>query len=260
MFKGEQVVDIQQQVQNRARQLIEELMIATNTCTAQFLADAGGAWLRRVVRSPKRWLRIGELAQRYGESLPQDPDSRALAQFLARRHKADPLRFPDLSLVIVKLMGASEYVVERPGTLPIGHFGLALRDYTHSTAPNRRYPDLITLRMVKSVLSGNPPPYGAADLQALALHCTQQEDAARKVERRMRKSEAALLLQSHIGQTYDAIVTGRTPSGTFVRVFTPPVEGMLIGRGAELDVGQPLRVKLVSTNVELGFIDFARAG
>ena len=260
LFKGEQVVDIQQQVQNRARQLIEELMIATNTCTAQFLADAGGASLRRVVRSPERWLRIVELAQRYGESLPQDPDSRALAQFLARRHKADPLRFPDLSLVIVKLMGASEYVVERPGTLPIGHFGLALRDYTHSTAPNRRYPDLITLRMVKSVLSGNPPPYGAADLQALALHCTQQEDAARKVERRMRKSEAALLLQSHIGQTYDAIVTGRTPSGTFVRVFTPPVEGMLIGRGAELDVGQPLRVKLVSTNVELGFIDFARAG
>ncbi len=257
MFKGEQVVDIQQQVQNRARQLIEELMIATNTCTAQFLADAGGAWLRRVVRSPERWLRIGELAQRYGESLPQDPDSRALAQFLARRHKADPLRFPDLSLVIVKLMGASEYVVERPGTLPIGHFGLALRDYTHSTAPNRRYPDLITLRMVKSVLSGNPPPYGAADLQALALHCTQQEDAARKVERRMRKSEAALFLEPRIGEVFSALVTGRGEAGTWVRVLNPPVEGMLVGHAPEMRLGQRLQVRLVGCNVEKGFIDLA---
>ena len=259
LFKGEQVVEIRSQVQNRGRQLIEELMIATNTCTAQFLAAASGASLRRVVRSPERWLRIVDVAQRYGEALPKTPDSRALEQFLARRHKADPLRFPDLSLVIVKLMGSGEYVVEQAAATPIGHFGLALRSYTHSTAPNRRFPDLVTLRMVKAVLSGSKAPYSAADLQALAVHCTQQEDAARKVERQLRKSDAALLLQSHIGQAYDAIVTGRTTSGTFVRVLTPPVEGMLTGRGTDLDVGEPVRVRLVSTDVERGFIDFVRA-
>ena len=260
LFEGERVVDIRDQEQNRGRQLIEELMIATNGCTAQFLASAGGASLRRVVRSPERCARIAEVASRYGESLPREPDSRALEQFLARRHQADPLRFPDLSLVIVKLMGSGEYVVEDPRAAPIGHFGLALRDYTHSTAPNRRFPDLITLRMVKSVLAGGPPPYTVGELQDLAAHCTQQEDAAQKVERRMRKSEAALLLESHVGQTYEAIVTGRTPSNTFVRVFKPPVEGMLVGHGADLDVGEPLRVKLVSTDVERGFIDFVRAG
>ena len=258
-FEGERVVDIRDQEQNRGRQLIEELMIATNGCTARFLASAGGASLRRVVRSPERWARIAEVASRYGDSLPKAPDSRALEQFLARRHQADPLRFPDLSLVIVKLMGSGEYVVEDPRAAPIGHFGLALRDYTHSTAPNRRYPDLLTLRMVKSVLAGSPPPYSLGELQNLAVHCTQQEDAAQKVERRMRKSEAALLLESHVGQTFDAIVTGRTPSSTFVRVFKPPVEGMLVGHGTDLDVGEQLRVKLVSTNVERGFIDFVRA-
>ncbi len=259
LFKGEQVIEIRGQVQNRARQLIEELMIATNACTAQFLAAARGASLRRVVRSPERWLRIVDVAQRYGESLPKAPDSRALEQFLARRHQADPLRFPDLSLVIVKLMGSGEYVVEQPGATPIGHFGLALRSYTHSTAPNRRFPDLVTLRMVKAVLCSRPPPYSASELQDLALHCTQQEDASKKVERQLRKSDAALLLQSQIGQTYDAIITGRTASGTFVRVLSPPVEGMLMGHGVALDVGEPVRVKLVSTDVERGFIDFVRA-
>jgi len=200
-----------------------------------------------------------EVARRYGEPLPATPDSRALEAFLAQRHKADPLRFPDLSLVIVKLMGSGEYVVEQPAGAPIGHFGLAVRDYTHSTAPNRRFPDLITLRMVKSVLSGGAPSYTLAELEALAVHCTQQEDAARKVERRMRKSEAALLLESHVGQVYDAIVTGRSASDIWVRIFTPPVEGKLVGRGADLDVGQQLRVKLVSTDVERGFIDFVLA-
>ena len=259
VFEGEIVVGIQQQAQNRARQLIEEFMIATNTSTARFLAGAGGASLRRVVRSPERWMRIVEVARRYGEPLPATPDSRALEAFLAQRHKADPLRFPDLSLVIVKLMGSGEYVVEQPAGAPIGHFGLAVRDYTHSTAPNRRFPDLITLRMVKSVLSGGAPSYTLAELEALAVHCTQQEDAARKVERRMRKSEAALLLESHVGQVYDAIVTGRSASDIWVRIFTPPVEGKLVGRGADLDVGQQLRVKLVSTDVERGFIDFVLA-
>jgi len=256
VFEGERVVDIRQQVQNRARQLIEELMIATNECTARFLANGGAASLRRVVRSPERWLRIAEVAKKFGESLPKEPDSLALAQFLARRHKADPLRFPDLSLAIVKLMGRGEYVVEHPDGTPIGHFGLAVRDYTHSTAPNRRFPDLITSRMLKGMLAGTQPPYSLAELEALAQHCTQQEDAAQKVERRVRKSEAALLLESHVGQQFDAIVTGRSEIDTWVRIFTPPVEGKLVAPVPELEVGQRIGVELVSTNVERGFIDF----
>ena len=256
LFEGERVVDIRQQVQNRARQLIEELMIATNEYSARFLASGGGASLRRVVRSPERWLRIAEVARKLGESLPKEPDSRALAAFLARRREADPVRFPDLSLAIVKLMGSGEYIVEHPGNPPIGHFGLALHDYTHATAPNRRFPDLVTSRMLKAMLAGSPPPYNLAELEALARHCTEQEDAAQKVERRVRKSEAALLLESHVGQHFDAIVTGRSVSDTWVRIFTPPVEGKLVGRVPDLEVGERIRVKLVVTNVERGFIDF----
>jgi exoribonuclease-2 len=259
LFEGEKVVDIRQQEQNRARQLIEELMIATNTCTARYLASRGGASVRRVVRSPEGWQRIVEVARRHGTALPATPDSKALEAFLARQHRADPLRFPDLSLVIVKLMGAGEYVVERAGATPIGHFGLAVRDYTHSTAPNRRYPDLITLRMLKAMLAGAAPPYTLAELEALAAHCSQQEDAARKVERRVRKSEAALFLQPQIGRRFDALVTGRTESATWVRTLAPPVEGMLVGRQPVLDVGQQIRVELQSTNVERGFIDFVLA-
>ena len=195
-------------------------------------------------------------SRKFGEVLPKEPDSQALAAFLARRHKADAVGFPDLSLVIVKLMGSGEYVVEHPGGVPIGHFGLAMRDYTHSTAPNRRFPDLITSRMLKGLLAGDPPPYSLAELEALAQHCTQQEDAAQKVERRVRKSEAALLLESHVGQQFDAIVAGRSVSDTWVRIFTPPVEGKLVARVPELEVGQRVRVKLVATNVERGFIDF----
>lgn len=256
VFDGDEVVGLRQQEHNRARQLIEELMIATNTCTAHFLAEHGGASVRRVVRSPERWLRLVELAAQYGESLPTTPDSKALQGFLARRHRADPLRFPDLSLVVIKLMGAGEYVVERPGATPIGHFGLAERDYTHSTAPNRRFPDLITLRMMKALLCGAAPPYSPAELETLAQHCTQQEDAARKVERRMRKSEAALFLATLIGHSFDAVVTGHGDAGSWVRVFSPPAEGMLVGRLPSLRVGQQLKVKLVSTDVERGFIDF----
>lgn len=256
VFDDDRVVDIRQQEQNRARQLIEELMIATNGCTARHLAQHGGASLRRVVRSPERWSRIADVARQYGQTLPLEPDSRALAAFLAQRQRADPLRFPDLSLVIVKLMGSGEYVVEQPGATPIGHFGLATLDYMHSTAPNRRFPDLITLRMLKATLADKPPPYSLGELEALAQHCTQQEDAAQKVERRMRKSEAALLLESHVGQQYDALVTGHSTSDTWVRTFTPPVEGKLVGNMPELDVGQQVRVQLVSTNVERGFIDF----
>ncbi len=256
VFEGERIVEIRQQVQNRARQLIEELMIATNEHAARFLTSGGCASLRRVVRSPERWLRIVEVASRLGESLPNEPSSQALAAFLARRHTADPIRFPDLSLAIVKLLGSGEYVAEQPGDAPIGHFGLAMRDYTHSTAPNRRFPDLITSRLLKSMLAGSPPAYSLAELKALAQHCTEQEDAAQKVERSVRKSEAAMLLESHLGQRFDAIVTGRSVSGTWVRIFTPPVEGKLVGRMPELEVGQRVRVKLVATSVERGFIDF----
>jgi exoribonuclease II len=256
VFDGEQVMGIAQQVHNRARQLIEEVMIATNGCTARYLASQGGASLRRVVRSPERWLRIVGVAKEYGEVLPNEPDSKALEAFLAKRRRADPLRFPDLSLVIVKLMGRGEYVVETPGSAPIGHFGLAVPDYTHSTAPNRRFPDLITLRMLKAVLANAAPPYSNTELDALAQHCTQQEDAAQKVERRMRKSEAALVLEGRIGHRFDAVVTGTAADGVWGRIFEPPAEGKLVHSAAVLQVGDKVRVKLVTANVERGFIDF----
>ena len=259
VFEDEQVVDIREQVQNRARQLIEEVMIATNGCTARFLASRGCASIRRVVKSPERWLRIVEVAKEYGETLPADPDSRALAAFLAKRHLADPLRFPDLSLVIVKLMGSGEYVLEVPGVPGVGHFGLAVRDYMHSTAPNRRFPDLITSRLLKAALAGAPPAYSNAELEQLALHCTRQEDAAQKVERQMRKSEAALVLESRVGQFFDGLVTGSNTSGVWVRIFSPPAEGKLVAGETDLKVGEKVRVRLIGSDVEHGFIDFARA-
>ena len=256
LFEGEKVVGIAQQDQNRARQLIEEFMIAANSCNARFLAQRGTGSIRRVVRSPDRWLRIVEVARQYGESLPMQPDSRALEAFLAKRHQADPLRFADLSLVIVKLMGSGEYVVEAPGEAAVGHFGLAVRDYTHSTAPNRRFPDLVTSRLLKSAIAGQPAPYSLRELASLAQHCTRQEDAARKVERRMRKSDAALVLESRIGEDVDAIVTGNSLDGSWVRLLSPPVEGKLLAQAAPA-IGAKVRVRLVSTNVEQGFIDFA---
>lgn len=259
LFDGERMTDIRLQPHNRARQLIEEFMIATNGCTARYLAAQGAASLRRVVRSPERWLRIVEVAQGYGTTLPHEPDARALEAFLARQHRLDPLRFPDLSLVIVKLMGSGEYVVEHTQGPPIGHFGLAVQDYMHSTAPNRRYPDLITQRLLKAALAGERPPYSNEELAELAAHCTAQEDAAQKVERQVRKSEAALLLHDRIGQRFDALVTGISASGTWVRIFEPPAEGRLTGELPELRVGRQLRVKLVSTSVERGFIDFVPA-
>lgn len=256
LFDGERITDIRQQPQNRGRQLIEEFMIATNGCTARFLAAHGGASMRRVVRSPERWLRIVEVANDYGVTLPSQPDGKALEAFLAQQHQTDPLRFPDLSLVIVKLMGSGEYVVERPHGPPIGHFGLAVQDYMHSTAPNRRYPDLITLRLLKAALSGSKAPYSNVELDELAVHCTTQEDAAQKVERQVRKSEAALLLHSRIGQRFNGLVTGSNNKGVWVRIFEPPVEGRLMGDLPELKVGQQVLVRLVSTSVERGFIDF----
>jgi exoribonuclease II len=258
-FDGERVTGVRQQVQNRARQLIEEFMIATNGVTAQFLAGKRRASIRRVVKSPEKWARIVEVAAEYGEKLPLDPDPLALEHFLARQRKRDPLRFPDLSLVIIKLMGSGEYVVEIPGGPKIGHFGLAVRDYAHSTAPNRRYPDLITQRLIKAALADVRSPYSNADLAHLAAHCTAQEDDSNKVERRMRKSEAAMLLQGMIGRIFDGVITGIAKGNTWVRVFEPPAEGLLRTR-ASLRVGDKVRAKLVSTNVERGFIDFDHLG
>src|SRR5262249_12736652 len=208
--------------------------------------------LRRVVRVPERWPRIVEVAREYGEHLSDEPDSKALEEFLSRRRRADPLRFPDLSLVIIKLLGRGEYVVERSGQTAIGHFGLAIRDYTHSTAPNRRFPDLVTQRQIKAVLSGANPPYADPELRDLAAHCTEKEDDAEKVERQVRKSAAALLLESRIGQRFEAIVTGVSEKGTWVRIFAPPVEGKLIHGFEGLVVGHRLRVKLISTDFERG--------
>ena len=260
VFAGENVTELRAELPNRAKQLIEDFMIAANGATARYLAEHGIASLRRVVRSPERWQRIVEVAQEHGESLPAEPDARALQGFLQRRRKADPERFPDLSLVIVKLMGAGEYAVEVPGGESPGHFGLAVRDYTHSTAPNRRYPDLVTQRLLEAALAGAPPPYAAGELAELALHCTQQEDAANKVERQVRKSSAALLLEDRLGSRFDAVVTGASDKGTWVRVFHPPVEGKLVRGSHGLRVGDKLRVELVGTDVERGFIDFVRVG
>ena len=260
-FQGDQVVAIKQQVQNRARQLIEEFMVATNGVTARFLAGKKRASIRRVVKSPERWARIAEVAAERGWPLPAEPDSSALEQFLAAERKRDPLRFPDLSLIIVKLMGRGEYVVERPGGPTIGHFGLAVRDYSHSTAPNRRYPDLITSRLIKAALSEAAAPYSHTELEFLANHCTKQEDAANKVERQLRKSEAAMLLESHIGDEFDGVVTGSSNGNNWVRIFNPPAEGkLLVARGRKINVGDKVRVKLRSTNVERGFIDFEMLG
>ena len=260
VFRGEDVAELHAEMPNRAKQLIEDFMIAANGATARFLAQRGLASLRRVVRSPERWQRIVEVAEEHGDSLPAEPDARALQGFLQRRKKADPERFPDLSLVIVKLMGAGEYAVEVPGRESPGHFGLAVRDYTHSTAPNRRYPDLVTQRLLEAALAGAPTPYAAGELAELALHCTQQEDAANKVERQVRKSSAALLLEDKIGSRFDAVVTGASDKGTWVRVFRPPVEGKLVRGSHGLRVGDKLHVELVGTDVERGFIDFVRTG
>ncbi len=259
VFDAGAIRDLAADERNRAKELIEDLMIAANGVTARFLTARGLPSLRRVVRTPKRWERIVDVAARLGETLPAAPDAGALAAFLTRRRAADPLRFPDLSLTIVKLLGAGEYVLEQPGQDAPGHFGLAVKDYTHATAPNRRFPDLLTQRLLKAALAGTPPPYDAGELTALAAHCTTQEDAANKVERQVAKSAAALLLAGRRGQTFDAIVTGAAAKGTWVRIFRPPVEGRLV-RGTEgMDVGERLHVRLVDTDVERGFIDFARA-
>jgi VacB/RNase II family 3'-5' exoribonuclease len=252
------IAGLEQEPKNRARELIEDFMIAANGLSARYLIDRGVPTLRRVVRSPERWDRIERLAADLGERLPADPDPLALEAFLERRRAADRERYPDLSLAVVKLLGSGEYVVETPDETHDGHFGLAVREYTHSTAPNRRFPDLLVQRLLKAALAGRPPPYSAAALADIAHHCTVQEDQAHKVERQVRKSAAALLLAGRIGERFDALVTGASPKGTWVRVLRPPVEGKLVAGGEGVDVGDRLRVELLRVDVGAGFIDFRR--
>ena len=259
-FDGDTLRDLQAEVPNRAKRLIENLMVAANGVTARFLAAKGFPSLRRVVKSPKRWDRLVAVAAITGARLPATPDSRALNAFLAARRAADPDTFADLSTTVIKLLGAGEYVMARPGEDPPGHFGLAVKDYTHSTAPNRRYPDLITQRLVKAALAGRRSPYDDGALAALAAHCTTQEDNAEKVERQIRKSAAALMVTGRVGQTFEALVTGASPKGTFVRVMHPPIEGMVVSGHQGLDVGDRVTARLVRVDVEKGFIDFAVDG
>ena len=259
VFDGDALADLLPDEKNRAKELIEDFMIAANGVIARYLDAKGVPSLRRVLRTPKHWDRIVSLAAESGDKLPAQPDVIALDAFLGRRRAADPLRFPDLSLSVIKLLGSGEYALERPGQEPEGHFGLAVRDYTHSTAPNRRFPDLITQRLVKAAMAGKPSPYTAPDLEALALHCTMQEDNAAKVERKVAKSAAALLLAPRIGQEFDGIVTGASDKGTWARITGPVAEGRIV-RGFEgLRVGDRVRVQLTHTDAARGFIDFALA-
>jgi exoribonuclease-2 len=259
VFEDDVLIDMRPDQRNRAKDLIEDFMIAANGVSARFLESKKYPSLRRVLRTPKRWDRIVELASAQGERLPTAPSAQALDAFLESRRRADPERFPDLSLTVVKLLGSGEYALELPGQNIEGHFGLAVRDYTHSTAPNRRFPDLIAQRLLKAALTGHADPYTNGELTTLAGHCTTQEDNATKVERQVRKSAAAMLLAPRIGAHFDAIVTGASEKGTWVRVSGPTAEGRVV-RGFEgLDVGDHVRVELIRTDVALGFIDFARA-
>ena len=245
------------QQKNRATDLIEDFMVAANGVVARVLEKVSS--LRRIVRTPERWDRIVQLASTKGDKLPAQPDSKALNDFLLRRKAADPDHFADLSLAVIKLIGPGEYVLERPGEVAPGHFGLAVQDYTHSTAPNRRFADVVTQRLIKSLLAGQNNPYSDDELTAIAANCTQKEDAARKVEREMSKRLAAVAMQNRIGEVFDGIVTGVTDHGTFVRVLQPHIEGLLAQGEQGLDVGDKLRAKLIRTDVQHGYIDFARA-
>jgi VacB/RNase II family 3'-5' exoribonuclease len=254
---NEKVIDVVKQQKNRATELIEDFMVAANGVVARFLEDVSS--LRRIVRTPERWDRIVQLAATRGARLPAQPDSKALNDFLLKQKAADPDHFADVSLVVIKLIGPGEYVLERAGEVAPGHFGLAVQDYTHSTAPNRRFADVVTQRLIKAKLSGQRNPYTESELTEIAANCTQKEDAARKVEREMTKRLAAVAMGRRIGEIFDSVVTGVTPRGTFVRALQAHVEGLLIQGGPGLDVGDKLRVKLVRTDVEKGYIDFARA-
>ena len=258
VFDGDQIRSLEMEEKNRAKELIEDLMIAANGVTARYLSAKNYPSIRRVVRTPKRWERIAEIANEHASKLPGKPDSKALEEFLIKEKAADPMRFPDLSLTVIKLLGNGEYIAEPPEGNASGHFGLAVKDYGHSTAPNRRYPDLITQRLLKAALEGQPVPYRIEELDILAAHCTAAEDAANKVERQVEKSAAALLLEARIGEQFDAIVTGASEKGTWVRLLSLPVEGKLVQGFDGIDVGDRLSVQLSDTNVERGYIDFKK--
>jgi VacB/RNase II family 3'-5' exoribonuclease len=258
VFTGDSLDELEVEQANRAKDLIEDFMIAANGMTARFLEAKRFPSIRRVVRTPKRWDRIVVLAREHGFTLPGAADPVALDAFLDHARAADPLRFADVSLAVIKLLGAGEYVAEQPGTDPPGHFGLAVRDYAHSTAPNRRYPDLITQRLLKAAIEGRPAPYALDALQALATRCTAHEDAANKVERQVGKSAAALLLASRIGERFRALVTGASDKGTWARLLDVPAEGRVVRGFQGADVGDQVRVRLTGVDVERGFIDFER--
>jgi exoribonuclease-2 len=257
VMQADQAMDIVQLDKNRATSLIEEFMVAANGVVARTFEQAGVASIRRIVRTPKRWDRIVEVAKGLGTTLPAEPDSKPLNDFLLAQKEKDPVHFPDLSLTVIKLMGPGEYVLVKPNEPSPGHFGLAVQDYTHSTAPNRRFPDMVTQRLMKALLAKAPPPYSEDDLNAIATHCTLMEDNARKVERDMQKRIAAVVLQKRIGQSFQAIVTGVNKYGTFVRTLNPHVDGMVVQGGKGLDVGDKVTAKLISTDPQRGFIDFA---
>jgi VacB/RNase II family 3'-5' exoribonuclease len=257
LLYNEQVVDVVNATKNRATDLIEDFMVAANGVVARMLLKVSS--LRRIVRTPAHWDGIVRLAASAGEKLPSDPDSKALNDFLIKRKAADPDHFADLSLAVIKLIGPGVYILERPGDSPEGHFGLAVQDYTHSTAPNRRFPDVVTQRLIKASLDQKPNPYSDAELDAIATNCTAKGDAARKVEREMSKRLSALAMSHHIGETFDAMVTGATPKGTFIRVVQPHMEGLLTQGAPGLHVGDRLRAKLVRTDAQHGFIDFVKA-
>lgn len=256
VFDGDQIRDLAVEKKNRAKEIVEEFMIATNGVTARYLAAHKFPSIRRVVRTPKRWDRIVTLAQEQGTTLPTKPDSVALDKFLVQAKADDPLHFPDLSLAVIKLLGAGEYIAEQPDATAPGHFGLAVKDYAHSTAPNRRYTDLITQRLLKAAIADQAVPFSYAELDELAQHFTKQEDNANKVERQVRKSAAALVIESRIGEQFDAFVTGASKKGTWVRLLSVPVEGKLMQGFEGLDVGDRIRVVLTAVNVQHGFIDF----
>lgn len=260
VLSGGEVIRLDIKRHNRAQDIIESFMIAANTAMAEFLEERGVPSLRRVVRTPERWNLIVKIAKSFGVSLPSQPDSRALSDFLTQRKAAEPESYAELSLSVLKMMGAGEYMVEAPGLEQEGHFGLAVHDYTHSTAPNRRYPDLITQRCLKAVIRDENFPYSRAELEEIAKRCNRMEDAARKVERTAKKAAVAVLLSHHTGEIFDGIVTGVKEKGTFVRLVTPPAEGRIVEGEEGLSVGEKVRVRLVSTEPELGFIDFSNVG
>ncbi|MFA4850116.1 MAG: RNB domain-containing ribonuclease [Methanoregula sp.] len=254
------VKDLVLQKKNMARNLIEEFMVAANGTTVAFLGNARIPMIQRIVRIPKHWDGIVLTAALYGETLPDEPDAKALTDFLVRQKEADPVRFPDLSLTIVKLMGAGEYVPLDPGESPIGHFALAVTDYTHGTAPNRRYVDLIIQRLVKTVLDKAESPYSIEELVDQSAWLTEKEKGSKKVERFMRKAAAAVLLQNSIGNSFEALVTGASDKGTYVRLITPPAEGRVMQGQQGLRVGEKVRVRLLKTDPMNGYVDFACTG